>query len=82
MPVQERRQELKEILVKCYKGFYLRPKFIARGLSRIRGLGELKRKMRAGLSVVTMRPDEKVFDKALQDKIRDVVPDSPIEVHY
>ena len=57
LPVWEEnftRQQLREMLVKCYKSFYLRPRYIARNLLRIRRVGELKRKLRAGLSVVTM----------------------------
>lgn len=54
------REELREILVKCYKEFYLRPGYIAKGISRIRSLGELKRKIKAGLSVITMQGNDKV----------------------
>lgn len=85
LPVWEElftRRELQEILVKCYKSFYLRPSYILRGLSRVRSVGELKRKLRAGLSVVTMNPDDKVYTDTLRHQVRDVVPDSPIEVHY
>ncbi len=85
LPVWEEnfsRRELRQMLVKCYKGFYLRPSYIARGLARVRGVGELGRKLRAGLSVITMRPDEKVYGSKIRDKVRDVVPDSHIDVHY
>lgn len=85
LPVWEEnfsRRELQEILVKCYKGFYLRPKYIARGLSRVRSLGELRRKVRAGLSVVRMRPNEQVYDDKLRAQVRAVVPNAPYEVHY
>jgi anaerobic magnesium-protoporphyrin IX monomethyl ester cyclase len=85
LPVWEEnftRRELQEILVKCYKGFYLRPSYVLRGLSRVRSFGELKRKVRAGLSVVSMKPNDTVYGDSLRRKVRDVVPDSPIEVHY
>lgn len=85
LPVWEEkftRRELKEILVKCYKGFYLRPAYIARGLSRVRSFGELRRKVRAGLSVVRMRPNEQVYGDELRAQVRAVVPNAPYEVHY
>ena len=50
------RTELNEMLVKCYRAFYLRPGYLLKSLFRIRSLGELHRKMRAGLSVVQMTP--------------------------
>lgn len=84
LPVWEEnfsRQELREMLVKCYKGFYLRPGYVMRNMSRIRGAGELKRKVRAGLSVLTMTPNQKVFDKSLRAQVRDLVPRSPIDVY-
>jgi len=65
LPVWEEnftRQQLREILVKCYRSFYLRPSFMAKSLLRIRGFGELKRKMRAGLSVVTMTANQRLYD--------------------
>ena len=52
-----------------------------RNMARIRGAGELKRKVRAGLSVLTMTPNQKVFGKSLREKARDIVPNSPIDVH-
>ena len=84
LPVWEEiftRQELREMLVKCYKGFYLRPGYVMRNMARIRGAGELKRKVRAGLSVLTMTPNQKVFGKSLREKARDLVPNAPIDVH-
>lgn len=84
LPVWEEnfsRRELQEQLVKCYKGFYLRPSYVARGLLRIRTWGELKRKVKAGLSVVRMRPNDKVFSDSIRKQVREVVPHSPIEVH-
>ncbi len=84
LPVWEEnftRQELREMLVKCYKGFYLRPGYVLRNLSRIRSTGELKRKMKAGLSVLGMRPNQTVFDKKIAEQVRNVVPRAPIDVH-
>ncbi|MCP4003423.1 MAG: radical SAM protein [bacterium] len=84
LPVWEEnftRAELREMLVKCYKSFYLRPSFVLKGLTRIRGLGELRRKLRAGMSVVAMNPDDKVFDEKIAEQVKDVVPDAPIDVH-
>ncbi len=84
LPVWEEnftRQELREMLVKCYRSFYLRPGYILRNVSRIRGAGELGRKIRAGMSVLTMTPDQKVYGKGLRHKARDLVPNSPIDVH-
>lgn len=85
LPVWEEnftRRELQEILVKCYKGFYLRPSYMARGLLRVRSLGELRRKVRAGISVVRMSPNQQVFDDKMRGQVRDAVPNAPIEIHY
>lgn len=79
LPVWEEnfsRQELRQMLVKCYKSFYLRPAYVMRNVARIRSAGEFRRKIKAGLSVLTMTPDQKVYAKA-----RDIVPRSPIDVH-
>jgi radical SAM superfamily enzyme YgiQ (UPF0313 family) len=49
LPVWEEnfsRDELRELLVKCYKSFYLRPRFVWRAARRIRGFGELSRMSR------------------------------------
>ena len=85
LPVWEEnftRQELREMLVKCYKSFYLRPGYVARNLARIRSAGELRRKMRAGLSVLTMTPNQKVYDESeMIAKVSDVVPSAPTTVH-
>jgi len=84
LPVWEEnfsRQELRELLVKCYKGFYLRPGYILRNLFRVRSPGELKRKMKAGLSVFRMSPNQTVFDKKIAAQVKDVVPHAPIDVH-
>ena len=70
------------MLVQCYRSFYLRPRFVARSLLRIRGLGELKRKVRAGLSVVTMTADQKLYNATdMADRARRIVPAASYEVH-
>jgi anaerobic magnesium-protoporphyrin IX monomethyl ester cyclase len=59
LPVWEEsftRAELNDMLVRCYREFYLRPAYLLRSLFRIRSVGELRRKARAGLSVVHMAP--------------------------
>ncbi|MEK6799719.1 MAG: radical SAM protein [Planctomycetota bacterium] len=84
LPVWEEnftRQQLREMLVKCYKSFYLRPRYIARNLLRIRRVGELKRKLRAGLSVVTMSANQKLYDPAdMANRARSIVPGAPYEI--
>jgi len=85
LPVWEEnftRQELREMLVRCYKSFYLRPRYVARNLLRIRRMGELKRKLRAGLSVVTMTANQKLYDSAdMIRRARMLVPSAPYELH-
>ena len=64
LPVWEEnftRAQLRDMLVKCYKSFYLRPGYMIRNLLRIRSPGELKRKLRAGLSVLGMTADQKLY---------------------
>ncbi len=83
LPVWEEnftRAELREMLVRCYKDFYLRPGFLLRSAARIRSYGEFKRKFKAGLSVLRMRPSDRVYDDKLRDQIRDVVPHAPIDM--
>ena len=83
LPVWEEnftRQELRKMLVNCYKDFYLRPRYLARSALRIRSLGEFKRKIRAGLSVLSMSPNDKVFDEKMAQHVRDTVPRAPINV--
>lgn len=46
------REELNALLVKEYKNFYLRPKYIIRELSKVRRFSELRRKIKAGLKVL------------------------------
>ncbi len=75
------RQELREMPVKCYKRFYLRTQYVLHAAARARGAGGFKRKMRAGLSVLTMTPDQKVYGNMARSQVRDIVPRSPIDVH-
>jgi hypothetical protein len=61
--------------VKCYKSFYLRPGYIARNLLRIRRFGELKRKVKAGLSVITMSANQKLYNSSdMARRTRELVP--------
>ena len=46
--------ELRELLVIGYKQFYTRPGYILKRLMRIESFGEFKRKVRAGIKVITM----------------------------
>lgn len=48
------RQELKEMLVRGYKGFYLRPGYILKRLASLKSWSEFKRKAKAGLKVLGM----------------------------
>lgn len=85
LPVWEEnftRHELREMLVKCYKAFYLRPRYIARNLLRVRRFGELRRKMRAGLSVVTMTANQKLYSASeMAGRTRNLIPSASYEVH-
>ncbi|MHC4065018.1 MAG: B12-binding domain-containing radical SAM protein [Planctomycetota bacterium] len=85
LPVWEEnftRAELREMLVKCYKSFYLRPRYIVRNLLRVRTAGELKRKVRAGLSVLGMTADQRLYDPAeTRELARNAVPGAAYEVH-
>jgi len=61
LPVWEEnftREELYEWVVKCYKNFYSRPGYMFSRLLRVRRFGELKRKAKAGVSVLMMNPKE------------------------
>lgn len=49
------REELSKLLIAGYRQFYLRPGYIARRLLKLRSLGELRKKARAGLKVLGMR---------------------------
>lgn len=85
LPVWEEnfaRQELREILVQCYKSFYLRPRYIARNLLRVRRFGELRRKMRAGISVITMTANQKLYTpESMAARARSLVPSASYELH-
>ena len=57
LPVWEEiftRQQLYELIVKCYKSFYSRPSYVLGRMLRVRSLGELRRKAKAGLDVLKM----------------------------
>jgi len=49
------RDQLKEILIRGYKEFYLKPRHILRMLRRLRSWDEFKKKARAGLSLFYMK---------------------------
>jgi hypothetical protein len=53
---------------------------LARSVTRIRSSGELKRKFKAGLSVLSMSPDDKVFDKTIASKVRELIPRAAYDV--
>ena len=48
------KEELIELLNFAYKRFYVRPKYIIRSISKVRSLGEFRKKAKAGLKVVRM----------------------------
>jgi anaerobic magnesium-protoporphyrin IX monomethyl ester cyclase len=48
------REELIGLMKKAYKRFYMRPKYVANRIARIRSSGELFRKVKAGLRVAGM----------------------------
>ena len=84
LPVWEEiftREELREMLVKCYKGFYLRPGYVIKKLGSVRSAAELGRKARAGLSVFTMTPNQKVYEASMFEKVRRLVPGASYDVH-
>ena len=70
------RDELRKILVRMYREFYMRPGYVLKSIARVKSLAEFKRKARAGLSVLTMTPNQKLYDKASQ-----VVPASSYDVN-
>ena len=49
------RPQLEELIIKGYKSFYFRPGYMLKSLFKIRSLGELKRKVKAGIKVLFMR---------------------------
>lgn len=52
------RHQLYEMIVKFYKSFYLRPGYWVSRLKKIRSSGELLRKIKAGVSVLTMKKED------------------------
>jgi len=61
LPVWEEnftREELQQHLVNLYKKFYLRPQYILKRVSRLKSFSELKRKAKAGLSVLQMKTSQ------------------------
>jgi radical SAM superfamily enzyme YgiQ (UPF0313 family) len=84
LPVWEEmftRQQLREMLVVCYKSFYMRAGYLVRSAARLRSFGELKRKLRAGLSVFSMSPSDRLFEENMARQVREVVPIAPIEIN-
>ncbi|MCK5849671.1 MAG: cobalamin-dependent protein [Kiritimatiellae bacterium] len=49
------KEELNELLIKGYKGFYVRPKYVLKRLVSLKSFSELKKKIRAGLKVLSMK---------------------------
>lgn len=49
------RDELSDLLSEGYRKFYLRPSYIFKRLTRIRGISELTKKARAGIKVFRMK---------------------------
>jgi len=49
------RERLEELLVEAYKSFYLRPRYLARQLLKVRTWREFRDKARAGLRVLGLR---------------------------
>jgi len=76
------REELKNLLVRCYKEFILRPGYILRSASRTRSMGEISRKAGAGLSVITMKPNQTRGGKSVAQKVREIIPHSSYDVHH
>ncbi len=67
--------ELRVWLVQSYRSFYLRPSYIVKNLARIRSLGEFRRKVKAGLSVMTLGSGKrKLSTLAIRKKVHDIVP--------
>lgn len=49
------REELSDLLIKDYKKFYIRPSYIFKRIKKLRSIGELKKKFRAGMKVFDMK---------------------------
>jgi radical SAM superfamily enzyme YgiQ (UPF0313 family) len=74
--------ELRAWLVQAYKAFYLRPNYIMKNVARIRSWGEFKRKIKAGLSVVTMSSDKsKHTTLDVRKRVHDIVPLASYDVY-
>ena len=52
------REQLYEMIVKFYKNFYLRPKYLWTRIRKIRSWDEFGKKARAGLSVLRMKKED------------------------
>lgn len=50
------KEELNELLVQGYKGFYLRPSYAVKRAMKMRSFSEFKKKAKAGLKVIRMSP--------------------------
>jgi len=72
------RLELREMLVKAYRSFYLRPGYVFKRAVQVKSVGEFRRKMKAGLSVLTMKADQPL---AIKSKAKDVVALSSYDVN-
>lgn len=48
-------EELDELLLEGYRGFYRRPSYLLKRVAKVRSLEELMRKTKAGLRILTMR---------------------------
>ena len=84
LPVWEEnfsRAELRKMLVDCHRSFYMRPVYMLKSLLRVRSIGEFMRKARAGLSVITMTPNQKVYDDDTVAKARAAVPGAAYDVN-
>lgn len=74
--------ELRQWLVRAYREFYLRPSYVIKNLAKVRSLGELSRKVRAGLSVVTLKASKKDLETlSIRKKVRDIVPLASYDVY-
>jgi len=49
------REQLQQIIKRVYRGFYMRPRYIFRRLRKLRSPAELRRKFKAGMSVMRMK---------------------------
>jgi len=51
-------EELESLIDKAYRSFYLRPGYLLKSMGKLGSLGELKRKAKAGLSLLKIRRGE------------------------